>query len=200
MLIIISMEDKLPIIDGIKWHVYKSATVGRYAQPLCPQHNMRLQPLNNYQLKGSNGYYRTNYDDEAKEMLCTDEQHIFKLPRTFSAERRHVINKIDAQNFAKMPVINLDDVAIPVAKEELKDSDHWVRAKVTKSKSGDRLIIWAGNRAKKNKAQLFVEPSLKRLGFDQNDNHPMEVFAKVEVTFADDVKVVMSKQGEGDEK
>jgi hypothetical protein len=182
------MNDKLPIIDGVKWHIYVTTTQSRYAQPLCPQHNMRLQSVQNRQVVGSTGRRRWNLDSEATTMTCTDGQHNFELPRQLKDEQRHVINKIDALNFAKMTVINLDDAAIPVAVEELKDSDHWVKSKVTKSKTGDRLIIWAGNRSMKNKTQLFVEPALKRLSFDHNDDHPTEVFAKVEVTFANGVK------------
>jgi hypothetical protein len=106
------------------------------------------------------------------------------------------MNKIDAQSFSKMPVLNLDDSAVPVAKEDIKDKDNpfWVRSKVTESKAGTRLIIWAGNRDAKNKTQLFIEPEIKKLSFDQNDDHPLAVFAKVEATFADGVKMNIDQE------
>jgi hypothetical protein len=193
MTIILIMDKKLPIIDGIKWYVYPTKSGIRYAQPLCLQHNMRLQPIKDYKIY-DRGKYRDNWNDEAKTLSCTEDNHTIKLPRKYEDQRQHVINKVDSLNFSKMEVINLDDAAVPVAKEDLKDTDHWVRSKVTKSKSGDRLIIWAGNCSEKNKTQLFVEPSIKKLGFDQNDDHPTKVFAKVEVTFANGVKSSISKK------
>jgi hypothetical protein len=92
-----------------------------------------------------------------------------------------------------MPLLNIGDEAIPVAKDVLKDTDYWVEARVTKSKSGTRLIVWAGSKKEKNKAQLFIEPEIKRLSFDQNDTHPLEVFTKVEALFADGVSASLEK-------
>jgi hypothetical protein len=129
-------------------------------------------------------------------MKCAEGPHFIDIPRKYDEEKQYVLDRIDALVFKKMTVLNLDDEAIPVAKEELKDegSSYWVKAKVTESKSGTRLIIWAGDRSTKNKTQLFVEPELKRLGFDHNDDHPTEVFAKVDVTFADGVQSSIKKQ------
>lgn len=191
---VLVMDGKLPIIDGIKWHVYFTQGGPRYAQPLCPQHDIRLKPskvsIYDNRLRRS----RQQNADEVTKLKCEDGQHFFEIPRTFEAQRDFVIDKVDAINrFSKMQVINLDDTVIPVGKEELKDSDYWVLAKVTKSKSGDRLIVWAGNRSKKQKTQLFVEPELKRLSFDHNDDHPTEVFSKLEATFADGVTSKIEK-------
>ena len=185
--------DQLPFVDNIKWYVYKTINGSRHAQPICPEHNMRLQPVHDRQVKTPTGRWRINLESEARTLLCTDGNHTFKIPRNLNDEQMHVINKIDAQKFGEMSVINLDDIAIPVAKKELKDSDYWVRAKVTKSKTGDRLIVWAGSRSKKTKTQIFVEPELKRMSFDHNDDHPTEVFTKVEATFAGKVKSSIKK-------
>lgn len=178
-------EDKLKRIDGIKWWI--SIVNGlRVPVPLCPQHNLRLEP------KPGHSYYhnisRPRPTTTATELECAEGPHSFHIPRQFGQEISYVINKADALIFEKMKVQNFDDELIPVASEELKDSSYWIRSKITDSKAGTRLIIWAGDRSKHNKTQLFIEPELKRLSFDQNDDHPTEVFAKVEVTFADNIK------------
>jgi hypothetical protein len=168
-------NDKLIRIDGIKWWEPEAPTNKRVVVPICPQHNLRL----------------TVVSALSPALVCPENDHTFTLPRPYIRESNYVLNRIDSQAFARMPVLNLDDEAIPVAKEELQDTDYWVKAKVTKSKSGVRLIVWAGDKSKKNKAQLFVEPSLKRMTFDQNDVHPLEVFTRVEATFVDGAKTII---------
>ncbi len=173
-------------IDGIKWLPTKSTTGSRMVVGLCPKHDLRLTPVPDKIYK--RGSYVKGHSWDARKMQCAEGPHFFDILRKYDEEQKYVLDRIDALSFGKMSVLNLDDEAIPVAEEELKDKDspYWVKSKVTESKSGVRLIIWAGDRAKKNKTQLFVEPGLKRLGFDHNDDHPTEVFAKVDVTFADD--------------
>lgn len=164
--------------------------------PICPEHHIRLTPvITTYTLRnGIGGYTTHNHSENKSEKLrCEEDGKLFKLPRTYGDEKAYVINKKDAQVFAKMPTISLDDEIIPVAKEELKDTDYWVLAKVTESKSGTRLIIWAGSKKDKNKTQLFIEPELKRMSFDQNDDHPTEVFTKVEATFVNGIKTQIEK-------
>jgi len=178
------MSEQLIRVDKIKWWLTKATDGTRLPVPLCPQHNLRLSRV---RPKEYDSRYRRSVaisDGDAKKLKCEEGPHFFDLPRTFAEEKSYVINRWDSRVFAKMPVLNLDDEAVPVAKEELRNSDYWVRAKVTESKAGTRLVIWAGNKAKKNKTQLFVEPELKKLGFDQYDDHPNEVFSKVEATFA----------------
>ena len=183
--------DQIIIIDKVKWHVNKQLRFLGEPQPICPTHHLRLVPLTGY----VNDDGRTIRQPSLSEVLkCEEgEGHVIKLPRGYKAQQQYVLNKLDAQSFARMKVLNIDDEAVPVAKEKLKDSDYWVLAKVTESKSGPRLIVWAGQRSKNNKIQLFVEPALKRMSFDQNDDHPLEVFVKVEATFADGVKAVIKK-------
>jgi hypothetical protein len=145
-------------------------------------------------------YARKNIRDsnsEALELECAEGPHRLTIPRKLSDEKSYVIDRIDALIFEKATYIYLDDKAIPVALDEIKGKEGpvWVRAKVTESKSGLRLIVWAGDKSAKTKTQLFVEPSIKRLSFDQNDDHPTEVFTKVEALFKDEVKVSIKSQG-----
>lgn len=176
------MNAEIVRIDSIKWWITQSTTGIRLPIPLCPQHNLKLTPIPGQYLYA--GRYVNKLPSTAIVMQCAEGPHSHKIPREYDDEKKYVLDKIDALTFAGMSVLNLDDEAIPVAKENLKESQYWVKSKVTKSKSGDRLIIWAGSRSKGNKTQLFIEPELKRLSFDQNDDHPLEVFAKVEAVFA----------------
>jgi hypothetical protein len=61
---------------------------------------------------------------------------------------------------------------------------------------GQRLVVYAGEKGRKEKTQVFVEPDIKRLAFDQNDIHPSEVFVKLEATFRDGTQISMKKPTE----
>jgi hypothetical protein len=177
-------------IDEIKWWiVFTDGT--RVPVPLCPAHNLRLTPKPEQHYSNS---FRKNIDyptATATKLECAEGRHILVIPRTLGEEQTYVINRIDAKVFEKMPVMNFDDEITPVAKEKLNETAYWVKSKVTTSKAGVRLIIWAGDKSKQKKTQLFIEPELKRLSFDQNDDHPTDVFAKVEVTFANNIKAAI---------
>jgi len=180
------------VVDKIKWFVYTSPNGLRHAQPLCPEHHLRLKPNPGYHYSSVRRGNVRDSDSEAIKLSC-DEGHEFVLARNFGREESYVLDRLDALVFEKATYIYLDDIAIPVAKDELKDKDSpiWVRAKVTESKSGLRLIVWAGDRSEKSKTQLFVEPEIARLSFDQNDDHPTQVFAKVEATFSNGRRAVI---------
>lgn len=186
------------VIDKIKWFIYPLNTGGRGVQPLCPEHHIRLRFVNRDIFDQRLRRTVPAGESKAVELECA-EGHIFKLPRMFSEEKVYVLDRIDALTFANVTYVYLDDIAVPVAVQEIKDKDSpiWVRTKVTVSKSGLRLIVWAGDKSKKSKAQLFIDPTVQRLGFDQNDDHPTEVFAKVEATFAKGVKVKIEKRDKG---
>lgn len=182
-------------VDKIKWWIVEGKDGVRYAQPLCPTHHLRLTPKPGLTYSSISKKYVPALNSTAMELSCA-EGHDIKIPRQFSVEQKYVIDRLDALTFEKATFIYLDDKAIPVSTDELKDKESpvWVKAKVTESKAGLRLIVWAGDRSKKTKTQLFVEPELKRMSFDQNDDHPMEVFAKVDALFADGVNVEIKKE------
>lgn len=173
-------------IDKIKWWIVTDANGKRTITPLCPQHNLRMTCII------SNAF---GYPSDSTQLECAEGPHRIVIPRKFSNEQQYVINRIDALAFANMKVLNLDDEAIPVAIDQIKnDSPFWVLAKVTESKSGLRLVIWAGDRSKKTKTQLFVEPELQRMSFDQNDDHPTKIFVKVEAKFINKIVTKIKKE------
>lgn len=183
------------VVDKIKWWI-TDATGYRVASPLCPEHHLRLAPVIRTYYDGRFRMTRKHSSDVSTQLICAEGPHIIDMPREYSDELKYVIDRLDALIFEKTTFMYLDDIAIPVAMDNIKskDSSVWVRAKVTESKAGLRLIVWAGDKSKKNKTQLFVEPEIQRLSFDQNDDHPMEVFAKVEATFAQGLVAKLDKK------
>lgn len=160
-------------------------TQRRVAQPICPIHSLRLYPF------GVESYL----SHLATLLRCADCSRPHKIPRPYDEEQRYVIDRIDATNFKKLSVINLDDESVPLAKEKisLKGGKYFVTSLITQAKSGLRLIIYAGERGKAEKTQIFVEPAIKKLAFDPKDLHPNDVFTKVEVTFENNSKSEIKK-------
>lgn len=178
-------------IDNIKWWIIKSAGGARTPQPLCPIHNLRLRPIEDVY---SNQY---NYENKSHSLYCQDCHKSLSIPREYQIELAYVIDRIDALVFSKMKFINLDDQALPIAQDrDSSDTNYFVTALLTQSKTGLRLVVYAGEKGKKEKTQIFVEPEIKRLAFDQKDLHPTDVFTKLEATFNDGTKNTLKKSPE----
>lgn len=175
-------------IDGVMWWIY-TYNNRRIPQPICPFHHLRMSPIKYY---GMDKYATA---EDSNLIKCEDCEKSHKLPRTFKEEKVYVINKIDAKVFKGMKVLNLDDEYIPLSEEKLSSDDKkfFVTGRLTKSKVGLRLVIYAGKKGTPEKTQIFVEPELKRLAFDQKDLHPTDVFTKVEATFKDNSKSSFEK-------
>lgn len=169
------MEQKI-ILDNIKWYISPS----REVQPLCPKHHLRLS------LK----FNSTNFC----RLICEECKEPYELTREFSRQKQYILDKLDSKIFKDMKFINLDDEALPIAEVKLdskNNPDYFVTGLLTKSKVGLRLVIYAGKKGSSEKSQIFVEPEIRRLAFDQKDLHPSDVFTKVEATFKDGVKQVI---------
>ncbi len=175
------MFDEGIIIDGIKWVI--TGREHHHIQPLCPRHFLRLHTPPGFH------EYSTNH------LYCDECDDPYVIPRLLAQERDYVLAKIDSKAFKKMKFINLDDEAIPLAesKASSKDNKYFVTAILTESKVGQRLVVYAGEKGKKEKTQIFIEPDIKRLSFDQKDVHPSEVFASLEATFRDGTKNSIEK-------
>jgi hypothetical protein len=141
------------------------------------------------------------YDDnlleqEFKHLHCDECKKTYPIPRNFEDEQTYVYRKLQSRHLKDIKVLNLDDEAIPIAEDKAstKDEKFFVKAIITESKVGKRLVIYAGERKKKEKTQIFVEPEIKRLAFDQKDMHPSDVFLMVEATFEDGTTSTIKKK------
>lgn len=171
------MNDYYVIVDKVKWWVNNNGTS---VHPICPIHNL--------------GLHRIGPADLTYKLECAECKDIYEFERTVSSEFKYVIDKVGATIFKELKFINLDDVAIPIAENNIKsNSPFFITSVLTKSKSGLRLIIYAGEKGSTKKTQIFVEPEIKRLAFDQKDLHPNDVFTKLEATFKNGSKHKMIK-------
>ncbi len=170
-------------IDGVDWYITLNIDKTRNLQPLCPIHGLRLYTPHNFR------------EYETIILCCAGCKETYKLPRVVSKERVYIIDKIDSETFKKMKVLNLDDESIPIAETKIKSGDnkYFVTGLLTKSKVGLRLVLYAGKQGHSQKTQIFVEPKIKRLAFDQKDIHPSDVFTKIEATFDDGTKSSINK-------
>jgi len=134
--------------------------------------------------------------NRATHLKCEDCPKLYKLPRSYPVETVYVLDKVDSTNFKKRKFINLDDQAQIIAEEAAaEDTRYFVTARLVDSTVGKRLIVYAGERGgqKNSNTQIFIEPEIRRLSFDQADKHPIDVFLKLEATFEDGSKSFMAK-------
>lgn len=153
--------------------------------PICPTHHLPLNILAN--------------NSRSCRLECPEDFVTFDFPREFNQQVSYVKGKVDAKNLKGLKYINLDDEAIPIAEDKAKSIDEkfFVTARIMESKVGQRLVIYAGERGREEKTQIFVEPEIKRLSFDQKDLNPADVFVKVEAEFADGTKHSIEKERNG---
>lgn len=179
------MTEQVIRVDNILWYIKTYAGGSRQVQPLCPVHKLRIYPSG-------------QWIEYSQSLRCEDCNKEYLIPRDYPDEETYVKDRLDAKVFKSMQVLNLDDEAIPLAQDrvETKDGKFFVVANLNESKTGKRLVLYAGEKGKSNKTQIFVEPEIKRLSFDHKDLHPTDVFAKVEATFSDGTIAGLKKRGE----
>lgn len=185
------MTQQIVRIDGIKWWITKSKTGDRLAVPLCPDHDLRMTTLAEGQVRNSyNTGWRKRLSVEALKLECAEGPHFFEIPREYTKEQQYVYNRIDAKIFKSMQIVDLDGELTPIAKEKLKSPDEkrFVTAQLMESKRGLQLVIYAGEKGSKKKTQIFIEPKIKRLAFDQKDLDPSDIFTELKATFRDGTK------------
>lgn len=169
-------NEKFVVIDNIKWWVWTDDDNNRGAQPYCRKHNIRIY---------SELLPHQQYAFQASNYKCAECGELIKLTRTCSEEIQYILDKVESHIIKGLKFINIDDEAVPIAEDKVKNDKYFVTSRLMKSKVGLRLVVYAGEKGKKDKTQIFVEPEIKRLSFDQADLHPTDVFIKVEATFND---------------
>lgn len=141
--------------------------------PLCPNCHCKLVKST----KESFSYGKFNYRCIQCDFKITFDKDIDRKGEDFL----HVFESLKYKN---AEIINIDGELIKVQKELKKDDNYWVEAKLSKNKKGEtQLMVLVGSKLQKDKAQLFVDPSNKRLSFDQNNIHPTKILTKVIAIF-----------------
>lgn len=178
------MAQEIVRIDGIKWWVQTSGGI-RTPTPLCPDHDLRIQPVPPRVYRG--GTYSDGYKGDALKLKCAEGPHEIVLPRKFDEEKLYIINRIDAKVFRNMKIVDLDGELTPIAKEKIKSDDgkYFITSQLMQSKRGLQLVVYAGEKGSTEKTQIFIEPKIKKVAFDQKDLNPNEVFTELKATFVD---------------
>lgn len=170
----VRIRDEVVQVDGAKWHIKSDFYAN--VEPICPRHHLEMQKVRG--------------DAKQCQLKCEECEQPYNFPRSFDDQRKYVLNKANSIALKTKQFVNLDNEQIPIAegKDESDDGKYFVVARLMQSKVGLRLVVYTGEQGKKNKAQIFVEPEIKRLAFDQKDLHPSDVFTKLEATFPDGTK------------
>jgi len=61
---------------------------------------------------------RYTYNTLSHTLKCEDCENHVKIPRSLEKEKLYILDRLDAKIFKGMKFINLDDEALPIAKEK----------------------------------------------------------------------------------
>ncbi len=168
---------QLYLWEGLHWDIDYDINGNPYSQiPLCPKQKCNCR-LKKSKETYSFGEYKYN---------CVRCDFKITLNKSIEDKASDLIDIIESQKYKDAEIINLDGELVRVLREEQKDLDYWVDVKISKNRKDEvQLMVLAGSKKEKNKTQLFLDPQNEKASFDQNNNHPKEVFSKVVATFKD---------------
>lgn len=161
--------------EGLHWDLDYDINGNPYSQmPLCPKEkcNCRLKESNEKHPLGEHRYCCVRCDFE------------ITLNKSLEDKAIDLLDIVESQKYKDAQIINLDGELIRIQRAQVTDSDYWIDVKISKNKKDElQLMVLAGSKSDKTKAQLFLDPKNEKLSFDQNNDHPMEIFSKVTATF-----------------
>ena len=168
---------QLYLWEGLHWDIDYDINGNPYSQiPLCPKQKCNCR-LKKSKETYSIGEYKYN---------CVRCDFKITLNKSIEEKASDLIDIIESQKYKDAEIINLDGELVRVLREEQKDLDYWVDVKISKNRKDEvQLMVLAGSKKEKNKTQLFLDPQNEKVSFDQNNNHPKEIFSKVVATFKD---------------
>ncbi len=167
-------EEKVYILKNKHW-IYLGKT---HLELLCPND---MTPMR--QLKRA---WVSEFDDSSVAM-CPDCGFEYRLDVQLETAKQDVFRMIGAQRFRKMEMIDVDGINTPVLKKKVstKDDSYFASIQINESKRGPQLVIYAGKKGAKEKAQIFVTPETRKMSFDHKDVKPTDIFTKVTAEFVD---------------
>lgn len=178
-------KEKIYIWGKLAWNYfeyYENNGLETVAIARCPRCRCKI-------IKSKEKYSIGEY-----KYCCINCDFQITLNKSIEDKSADFINIVESQRFKNAEVINIDGELIRIRREEETDSDYWVDAKLSKNRKGEiQLMVLAGSKKAKDKAQLFLEPKNEKMTFDQNNDHPNEVFSKVVATFKKSKSKFISK-------
>ena len=122
--------------------------------------------------------------DSDNELNCRKCSYNVKLKQSYIFMQSELSDLVRANYYKNLKVVNIDGELLLVKKAYAEDENYWAEVKISKNKKGEvQLMILSGNKKLKNKTQLFLDIQNEKMTFDQNDDHPKEVFTKVTAVF-----------------
>lgn len=176
-------KKRIFVWEGLNWDVERSAHGIEYAFALCPK-----QKCNCRLIKSKETYSIGEY-----KYCCIRCDFKITLNKAIEDKAEDFLNVLESLKYKDAEIINIDGELIRVQKEEKRDDDYWVDVKISKNKKEElQLMVLAGSKKAKDKVQLFLDPKNERLSFDQNNEHPREIFAKVIAIFKNSTTEIYS--------
>ena len=161
---------KLYLWEGLYWDINYDLVGNPDPFALCPKQKCHCKLIKSKE-KYSIGEYK---------YCCVRCDFKITLNKSIEDKCSDFIIAIDSQKYKDAEIINIDGELIRVKREEKKDDDYWIDVKISKNKKDElQLMVLAGSKKSRDKTQLFLEPKIERLAFDQNNDHPRQVFTKV---------------------
>ncbi|MEW6617627.1 MAG: hypothetical protein AB1333_04405 [Patescibacteria group bacterium] len=159
---------------NIHWYITYDLNGNPDYVALCPKNKCHCE-LKKSKEKYSMGEYK--YD-------CIQCDFKITLEKSIEEKALDLVNIIESQKYKDAEIINLDGELVRVQRKQITDTDYWADVKISKNKKDEvQLMILAGSKSNKDKTQLFLDPKNQRFAFDQNNDHPTKVFAKVVAKF-----------------
>ena len=160
--------------EGLNWDIEYDINGNPYSFALCPKQKCNCKLTKSKELYSIGEYkYR-----------CIKCDFKITLNKAIEQKGEDFLNVLESLKYKDAEIINIDGELIRVQREEKSDDDYWLDVKISKNKKGEvQLMILAGSKKNKNKTQLFLDAKNERLSFDQNNDHPSSIFAKVIAKF-----------------
>lgn len=176
---------KLYLWEGLHWDIDYDINGNPYSQiPLCPKQKC------NCKLKKS----KETYSIGEYKYCCSRCDFKVTLNKSIEDKASDLLDIIESQKYRDAEIINIDGELIRIQREEVKDSDYWIDVKLSKNRKDEvQLMVLAGHKKNKTKAQIFLDPKAEKMAFDQNNHHPSDVFTKVSATFKKSTSEMKSK-------
>lgn len=166
---------QLYLWEGLHWDIDYDINGNPCSQiPLCPKQKC------NCKLKKS----KEKYSIGEYKYCCSRCDFKITLNKPIEEKATDLLDIIESQKYKDAEIINIDGELVKVQREQITDFDYWVDVKISKNRKDEvQLMVLAGSKKLKDKTQLFLDPKNEKLSFDQNNDHPTEIFSKVVAKF-----------------
>ena len=165
---------KLYFWEGLNWDVDYDINGNPTPFSVCPKQKCNCRLIKS----------KENYSVGEYKYKCIRCDFKITLSKPIEDKADDFLSVLDSLKYKDAEIVNIDGDLIRIQREEEKDGDYWIDAKISNNKKGElQLMVLAGSKKESDKVQLFLDPKNERLSFDQNNVHPRKIFTKVTAVF-----------------